>query len=118
VLTLRRNFVKIHSVTIVAIFCSKFKGINVKELDLPQLKKKVNNSLKVVGKKQVLKAIIFSLDKVKFVVLAKDAQIEVVEPIIDLCKAKKVQIYLASSKQELGSIAGIDVSASVIAVMN
>lgn len=92
--------------------------MNVKELDLPQIKNQVNNSLKIVGKKQVLKAIIFSLDKVKFVILAKDAQMEVVEPIVDLCKAKNVQIYLASTKEQLGSIACIDVSASVLAVMN
>ena len=90
----------------------------MKELSLSELKKLVNNSLKIVGKKQVLKAIIFSLDKVKFVILAKDAQIEVVEPIIDLCNAKKVQVYYAPTKQELGQIAGIEVNASVIAILN
>ena len=90
----------------------------MKELNLPELKKLVNNSLKVVGKKQVLKAIIFSLDKVKFVILAKDAQTDVVEPIIDLCKVKNVQVYLSSTKQELGQIAGIEVNASVLAVLN
>jgi len=90
----------------------------VKELNSHELKKLVNNSLKIVGKKQVLKAIIFSLTEVKFVILAKDAQIEVVEPIIDLCKAKKVQVYYATTKQELGQIAGIEVNASVLAVLN
>jgi large subunit ribosomal protein L7A len=94
------------------------KDITLKELSLEELKKLVNNSLKIVGKKQVLKAIIFSLSKIKFVILAKDAQTEVVEPILDLCKAKNVQVYLASNKQELGQLAGIEVNASTIAVLN
>jgi len=90
----------------------------VKELNLPELNKLVNNSLKLIGRKQVLKAIIFSLDKIRCVVLAKDAESDVVEPIIDLCKQKNVQIYLAPSKKELGSLAKIEVNASVIAVLN
>ncbi|MDD4211069.1 MAG: ribosomal L7Ae/L30e/S12e/Gadd45 family protein [Clostridia bacterium] len=90
----------------------------MKELNLDELKKQVNNSLILVGKKQVLKAIIFSLDKMQCVILAKDAEVSVIEPIIDLCKAKNVQIYLATSKEELGNIARIDVNASALAVMN
>jgi|GEM_PF-165181 large subunit ribosomal protein L7A len=90
----------------------------MKELQLQQLENEVNNSLKVVGKKQVLKAIIFSLDKVRCVILAKDAQQEVIQPIIDLCKQKEVQIYLAFSKRKLGDLSGISVNASAIAILN
>ena len=90
----------------------------MKELNLQELKKQVNNSSIIVGKKQVLKAIIFSLDKVSCVILAKDAEIEVTEPIIDLCKIKNVQVYLANTKQELGCVAGIDVNASALAILN
>lgn len=88
------------------------------ELNLQELKKLVNNSLKIVGKKQVLKAIIFSLNSVRCVIIARDAEGEVVEPILDLCKQKKVQVYFAANKQELGFVAGIDVMASVVALLN
>lgn len=90
----------------------------LKELDMEKLKEIVNNSLKVVGTKQVLKAIIFSLDKIMCVVLAKDANSEVIEPIIDLCQQKEVQLYMGPNKKVLGAIAGIEVNASSLAIMN
>ncbi|MGD9901094.1 MAG: ribosomal L7Ae/L30e/S12e/Gadd45 family protein [Spirochaetales bacterium] len=90
----------------------------IEEINLQKLQKLVNNSLKVVGRKQVLKAIIFSLDRTWCVVVAKDAKADVVDPILDLCKTKKVQVYLVPSKRELGNIAGVDVEASAIALLN
>lgn len=90
----------------------------MEELSQRKLSTIVNNSLKVVGVKQVLKAIIFSFANMRCVLLAKDADKEVIEPIIDLCKQKNVQIYLAHNKKVLGNLAGIDVAASSIAIMN
>ena len=85
---------------------------------LQKIKKMFNNSLKHVGKKQVLKAIIFSANKTRCVVLARDADKDIVDPIIDLCLKKNVQIYQVENKKDLGDFAGIDVNASAVAVMN
>lgn len=90
----------------------------IEEINLQKLQKLGNNSLKVVGRKQVLKTIIFSLEKTRCVVLAKDAKNDVVEPILDLCKQKKVQVYLIPTKKDLGNFAGIDVEASALALLN
>lgn len=82
------------------------------------LNKKANNSLKLVGSKQVLKAIIFSEAKLKCVVLASDAKQDIIEPIIDLCKQKQIQVYYVENKKQLGRFAGIQVNAACIALMS
>jgi|LGOV01.1.fsa_nt_gb large subunit ribosomal protein L7A len=90
----------------------------MEELSTQKIKNLVNNSLMFVGRKQVLKAIIFSPDRVECVLLARDAQADLTEPIMDLCKQKNLKFYFIESKKELGKLAGIDVNASTLAVLN
>jgi ribosomal protein L7Ae-like RNA K-turn-binding protein len=90
----------------------------MEKVRLQKITKLFNNSLKHVGKKQVLKAIIFSPTKTRCVVLAADADSDVIDPIIDLCLKKNVQVYQVENKKDLGNFAGVDVNTSAVAVMN
>lgn len=76
------------------------------------LKKKENV---VVGLKQTRRA----LEKggVVTVYVAKDADNQLVRPIVDICKMKQIQLREVPSMSELGKACGIKVGASVVAVL-
>jgi len=69
--------------------------------------------MKYVGAKQVLKNI--HINNVKKVYVAKDADKEITEEIIVICKEKKLPVIWIDTMTELGKMAGIDVGTSSMA---
>lgn len=75
------------------------------------LREKINNaSFKTVGTKQTLKAV--RNGKVKMVFIARDAESRVMDPLIDLCKEKGLEIVYIDTMKELGDACKIDVGAA------
>jgi len=70
---------------------------------------------KVVGAKQVLKAI--ERDQAETVYVADDAEQRVVKPVIEQALLKHLPVEQVASMQELGRICGIKVGAAVAAVL-
>ena len=70
---------------------------------------------KVVGLKQTVKAI--KDDVVQLVYIAADAEKEIIMPVIDLLEEKQIKAIEVSSKKELGSMCGIDVSAAIACII-
>lgn len=70
---------------------------------------------KTIGLKQSLRAV--EVDGVQAVYIAEDAEERVVAQIMDMCKAKKIQIHKADSMKELGRACGIDVGTAVAAII-
>ncbi|SHI05147.1 L7Ae/L30e/S12e/Gadd45 family ribosomal protein [Clostridium grantii] len=70
---------------------------------------------KVVGLKQTVKAI--KDDIVQLVYIAADAEKEIIMPVIDLLEEKNIKVIKVSSKKELGSMCGIDVSAAIACII-
>lgn len=77
-----------------------------------QLLETVKNSDKVVGMKQVLKSI--ENATIKCVIVADDADDFIKNQIIACAEENGVKVTSVSSKEMLGKICGIDVSASVV----
>jgi large subunit ribosomal protein L7A len=79
----------------------------------------MNNKItgkKIIGAKQTIKAI--SNNSVSAVYVAKDADIKVVKPIIELCQEKNIEIVYIASMQELGKLCSIDVGAATACVLS
>ena len=76
---------------------------------------KMNRQKVVVGSKQLRKA----LDRgtVQFVVLARNADPAITEPIEAICRQKDVPFTWVPNKQELGKACGIDVGAAAAAAV-
>ncbi|NLY17848.1 MAG: 50S ribosomal protein L7ae-like protein [Clostridiaceae bacterium] len=70
---------------------------------------------KTVGLKQSLRAV--EADKVLAVYIADDAEERVVKKIVELCKAKNIEIRKAESMKVLGRTCGIDVGTAVAAIL-
>lgn len=70
---------------------------------------------KTVGAKQTLKAVERGL--AKRVYIAFNADGHVVEPIIQMCKAKGISIIQVDSMQALGKACGIEVGCAAAAVI-
>ncbi len=69
--------------------------------------------MKYVGAKQVLKSI--HENKAKKIYIAKDADKEITEKIIEICKENNLPIVFVDTMAELGKMAGIDVGTSSMA---
>ncbi len=70
---------------------------------------------KTIGTKQTMKAVNSSVAKAVYV--AEDAEKHVLEPLLELCRDKNVEVFWVKSMDELGAACGIDVgsaSASII----
>ncbi len=67
---------------------------------------------KVVGIKQTKKAIMENV--AKRVIVAEDADPQVIVPIVELCKEMGVAVERFDSMQELGALCEIEVSAAVV----
>ncbi len=76
---------------------------------------KLNTDKKVVGTKQVKRAL--SNGDAEVVYIAKDADNRVVGDIIKTCKEKQVELVYVSSMKELGKACKIDVSAASAALL-
>lgn len=70
---------------------------------------------RVVGNKQTAKAI--QKGTAKTVYIAEDADVRVVQPIIDACSEAQVTIEKVATMQELGKACGIHVGAATAAVL-
>ena len=68
----------------------------------------------VVGTKQTIKAL--EKDEVSHVFLARDAEDKVIQPVIDLCKEKKLEPQYINTMLELGKLCGIKVKAAAAAI--
>ncbi|EOD01480.1 L7Ae/L30e/S12e/Gadd45 family ribosomal protein [Caldisalinibacter kiritimatiensis] len=75
----------------------------------------LSSSKKVVGTKQTKRAI--QSDEVKVVFVAKDADAQVVNDVIETCEQKGIELVYVDSKMGLGKACGIDVSAASAAVL-
>lgn len=65
---------------------------------------------KVVGIKQTLKALKNSKGKVLYI--AKDADSNITEPILQIAKANSLQIIFVDTMKELGNLCDIDVASA------
>jgi len=70
---------------------------------------------KVIGAKQVIKAVEKGLAVQVYVAL--DADKRITEPLLLVCQAKNIVIEQASSMSELGKACGIEVGAAAVAVL-
>lgn len=77
--------------------------------------KKLNTGNKVVGTKQVKRAILG--DKVERVFIAKDAEEKVVSDIKEKCHKKAIDVDYVDTMKELGKACGIEVSAATAALL-
>ncbi|NLO98162.1 MAG: 50S ribosomal protein L7Ae-like protein [Peptococcaceae bacterium] len=71
---------------------------------------------KVVGLKQTSRAL--EKGKVKVVYLAQDADSRLLKPIIEMCKAKGIEIREVPTMAELGKACGIKVGAAAASVLD
>ena len=77
---------------------------------------KIDRRKVVVGSKQLRKAL--DRESVRFVVLARNADPAITEPIEAICRLQDVPVTWVPSKQELGKACGIDVGAAAAAVVD
>jgi len=68
-----------------------------------------------IGAKQTKKAI--EQGKVAEVIVANDADPQVIEPIISLCKNRGVAVLQVDSMKKLGRACGIEVGAATAAIL-
>lgn len=73
------------------------------------------NSTKVIGAKQVKKAVSNGL--AKKVYIADDAEAHVTEPIKILCQEQQVELQVVESMKILGEACGIDVGSAAAALI-
>lgn len=70
---------------------------------------------KVIGTKQVKKAVIKGL--AKKVYLADDAEPHIIGPLQDLCRQYKVEIEEVNKMEQLGNACGIEVGSAAVALL-
>lgn len=76
----------------------------------------IKNGNKVIGTKQVIKAI--ARDSVKRVYIAGDAEPHVVGPIKEMCIDHKIEIEVIEKMETLGKACGIEVGSAAVALLN
>lgn len=69
-----------------------------------------------IGRRQTLRAL--AKDQVSRIYIASDAEEHVVRDVIGMCKEKKIDVVKVESREILGKTYGIDVGASVVAVVD
>ncbi len=79
------------------------------------LLEEIENSKKVVGSKQVKKAV--AKGAAKRVYLAKDAEPHIVKPIIEVCEQCGVDVEMIETMFELGRACGIEVGSAAVALL-
>lgn len=76
---------------------------------------KLDTDKKVVGTKQVKR--VLAEDGVKQVYIAEDAEKNVVNQIIQICKEQQIQVIYIESMKKLGEACNIDVNAATAALL-
>jgi len=76
----------------------------------------IRNSNKVIGSKQVKKAIIKGL--ARKVYLALDAEPHIIDPLRELCHQHEVEVEEIEKMEELGNACGIEVGSAAVALIN
>ncbi|WP_196593786.1 L7Ae/L30e/S12e/Gadd45 family ribosomal protein [Pectinatus sottacetonis] len=76
----------------------------------------LKNAKRVIGMKQVTKAVNNGL--AEYVFLAIDADDRVLKPLKILCESRKVKIITGSTMAELGKACSIEVGAAAAAIIN
>lgn len=76
---------------------------------------RLNTDNKVVGTKQVKRAL--TSGDAEVVYIAEDADKRIVDEIVTTCKEKQVELVYVSSMKELGKACNIDVSAASAAIL-
>jgi large subunit ribosomal protein L7A len=76
----------------------------------------IKNSPKVIGTKQVKKAINKGIAKKVFIAL--DAEPHIIQPIKELCRLKQVEISMVENMDSLGNACGIEVGSAAVALIN
>ncbi len=76
---------------------------------------KLSTNKKIVGAKQVKRALNSSLVDVVFI--ADDAEKKVIEEIEELSNTKQIQIIRVNTMEKLGKACGIDINAAVAALL-
>lgn len=76
---------------------------------------KLNTHKRVVGAKQVKRALVSS--DVEAVFIALDAEDKVTKDIKELCKTKLIQIIPIDTMEDLGKACGIGINAAVAALL-
>ena len=76
---------------------------------------KLNTHKKVVGAKQVKRAL--ALSDVEAVFIALDAEDKVTKEIKELCNTKQIQIIPVDNMVDLGKACGIGINAAVAALL-
>ncbi len=74
----------------------------------------LNGAEKVVGAKQVMRAL--STGSVKTVYIATDADVFVTRRVYDLCREMNVPVVEVPSMKALGEACGVEVKAAVAAI--
>ncbi len=77
--------------------------------------KRLKENQKVVGAKQTLKYL--EKDKVDVVYIASDAEVRVTNPILELAKAKNIEIVFVDTMKQLGDACSIEIKTAVAAVL-
>ena len=76
--------------------------------------KRLETNDKIVGIKQVRRAL--GLEEVETVYIAEDADLNLVQDIIDSCKKHNIPIIKVENMEKLGGLCKIDVNAAIAAV--
>jgi len=86
-----------------------FRGGNTLLLD------EIENSKKVIGSKQVKKAVTKGLARKVF--LAENAEPHIIEPLREICRQHEVEIESIETMEELGNACGIEVGSAAVALI-
>lgn len=76
----------------------------------------IKNSPKVIGTKQVKKAINKGIAKKVFIAL--DAEPHIIEPIKELCQQNQVEVFPVENMETLGNACGIEVGSATVALID
>ncbi len=76
---------------------------------------RLNSSNKVAGIKQTKAVVKSGLASVVYV--ASDADVTLIEPIIELCREKDIEIVLGMTRKELAKAAHIEVPCAAAAIL-
>lgn len=75
----------------------------------------LKNAKRVIGIKQVTKAV--KNDLAKCVYIADDADDRVLSPLKELCNAKNIEMIFGNTMAELGESCNIEVGATAVALL-